>query len=74
MFFIFGISPKTLKTQQGNFTCPVCRQHTQYQINQQRNYFSLFFIKLFPVSKAKAPYVTCQRCSTVMPPSVLLQP
>ena len=71
MFFIFGIAPKTIITKDGTFTCPVCQNQTGYQIQQHRNYFSLFFIKLFPVSKAKQPYLTCHSCRTVMPIDVL---
>lgn len=71
MFFIAGISPKTVVQDQGPFHCPVCRRDSQYQILQQRSYFSLFFIKLFPVSKAKGAQLICSNCQTVMPPSVL---
>ena len=71
MFFIFGVSPKTVKAEQGHFNCPVCRQASQFEILQKRNYLSLFFIKVLPVSKAKDPYLICQSCGTVMPPSVL---
>lgn len=74
MLFIFGVSPKTVKAEQGQFICPVCRQNTRYQIQQQRSYFSLFFIKLFPVSKAKNPHLICHSCGTVMPPDVLHHP
>lgn len=73
MLFIFGVSPKTVQSEEGQFICPVCRQHARYKIQQQRNYFSLFFIKVFPVSKAKNPYLSCQSCGTVMPPDVLKQ-
>ena len=74
MLFIFGVSPKTIQSQEGNFICPVCQRSTTYQIKQQRSYFSLFFIKLFPVSKAKDPHLICQSCGTVMPPDVLNRP
>lgn len=73
MFFIAGISPKTTIKDQGPFHCPVCRRYSQYKIFEQRSYFSLFFIKLFPVSKAKSAQLVCQSCQTVMPTSVLYQ-
>ena len=71
MLFIAGISPKTSVKDQGPFHCPVCRNNTQYQILEQRSYFSLFFIKLFPVSKSKGAQLICANCRTIMPPSVL---
>ena len=43
MFFIFGIGPKTIKTDKGQFLCPVCKTYSAYELKQQRNYFSLFF-------------------------------
>ncbi|WP_373687873.1 zinc-ribbon domain-containing protein [Acinetobacter sp. YH12207] len=71
MFFIFGISPKTIKTDQGQFLCPVCKIHTTYEIQTQRSYFSLFFIRIFPVSKPKQNALVCQNCGTHMPKMVL---
>ncbi|AMW77627.1 hypothetical protein AMD27_01055 [Acinetobacter sp. TGL-Y2] len=68
MFFIFGIGPKTIKINKGQFLCPVCRSDSAYEVKQQRNYFSLFFI---PLSKAKQGQVVCLNCGTHMPTSVL---
>lgn len=71
MFFIFGIGPKTIKTNKGQFLCPVCKSNSAYEVKQQRNYFSLFFIPLIPLSKAKQGQVVCLDCGTHMPTSVL---
>lgn len=71
MFFIFGIEPKTIKTNKGQFLCPVCKSDSAYEVKQQRNYFSLFFIPLIPLSKAKQGQVVCLNCGTHMPTSVL---
>lgn len=71
MFFIFGIGPKTIKTNKGQFLCPVCKSNSAYEVKQQRNYFSLFFIPLIPLSKAKQGQVVCLNCGTHMPTSVL---
>jgi len=46
MFFIFGIGPKTKVIEKNQFLCPVCRTRSAYELKQQRNYFSLFFIPL----------------------------
>ena len=71
MFFIFGIGPKTIQTETGQFHCPICKINTQYAIQQQRQYFSLFFIRLIPLSKPRYGRVECQSCGTKMPMSVL---
>jgi transcription elongation factor Elf1 len=71
MFFIFGLGPKTKVIEKNQFLCPVCRTQSTYELKQQRNYFSLFFIPLIPTSKAKAAFVQCLNCGTNMPSTVL---
>lgn len=71
MFFIFGIGPRNIKTEKGQFNCPVCKTYSAYAIKQQRQYFSLFFIPLIPLSKPKSGQVKCLNCGTSMPMMVL---
>ena len=71
MFFIFGVGPKTKTIEKSQFLCPVCRTRSGYELKQQRNYFSLFFIPLIPLSKAKQGQVVCLNCGTHMPMMVL---
>ena len=71
MLFIFGIGPKTKVIKSAEFVCPVCRAHSRYELKQQRNYFSLFFIPLIPLSKTQGQFVICQNCGTKMPDHVL---
>lgn len=71
MFFIFGIGPKHKVIEKNYFTCPICRQNCEYELSQQRTYFSLFFIALIPLSKVKTAHVRCLQCGTKMPSHVL---
>lgn len=71
MFFIFGIGPKTNTIEKAQFQCPVCQQFSNYELKAQRQYFSLFFIPLIPLSKVKTAYVKCLNCGTEMPQHVL---
>ena len=71
MFFIFGLGPKTKVIETNQFVCPVCRTRSSYELKQQRNYFSLFFIPLIPLSKMKTAFVQCLNCGTTMPSTVL---
>ncbi|MEJ2899803.1 zinc-ribbon domain-containing protein [Acinetobacter sp. NS-4] len=71
MFFIFGIGPKTKVVEKSQFLCPVCRTRSAYELKQQCNYFSLFFIPLLPLSKSKGEFVKCLHCETEMPSTVL---
>lgn len=67
MFFIFGVGPRSKVIETQPFVCPVCQTQTQYQIKQHRNYFSLFFIPLIPLSKPKRGYKECLNCHSKMP-------
>ena len=71
MFFIFGIGSKTKIVEKSQFLCPVCRTQSAYELRQQRHYFSLFFIPLIPLSKAKGEFVKCLHCGSEMPSTVL---
>ena len=71
MFFIFGIGPKTKIVEKSQFLCPVCRTQSTYELRQQHHYFSLFFIPLIPLSKAKGEFVKCLHCGSEMPSTVL---
>jgi uncharacterized Zn finger protein len=71
MFFLFGVGPKTKVVEKSQFLCPVCQTRSAYELIQQRNYFSLFFIPLLPLSKVKGEFVKCLNCGTRMPSKVL---
>jgi tetratricopeptide (TPR) repeat protein len=43
--------------------CPACRQHASILPMQAREWFTLFFIPVFPISSAK-PFVKCGSCQT----------
>lgn len=70
MLFIFGVSPKTTTLEQQQFVCPVCRTRCMYELKAARQYVSVFFIKLFPVSKGHR-FVQCGHCGIQLPEHVL---
>src|SRR3954465_12543132 len=43
--------------------CPACRQHSSIIPMQSRDWFTLFFIPVFPISGAKQ-FVKCANCQT----------
>ena len=45
----------------GNFSCPVCQEQKPFIHVVEKNYFILFFIKLFPLHKV-ADYHLCTGC------------
>jgi len=61
MFIIFGTQGRSVKKSDGRFYCPHCdgdRNYTQYRL---ANYFTLFFIPIFPFNTI-ADYVQCDTC------------
>ncbi|MGL4666652.1 MAG: zinc-ribbon domain-containing protein [Saezia sp.] len=61
MFIIFGTKGRSVKKDNGRFYCPHCegeRNYTQYRLS---NYFTLFFIPIFPFNTI-ANYVQCDTC------------
>ena len=63
MFFVFlGFSPvKKAGTKVVRRHCPHCNDLRNFQEFLVRQYFSLFFIPIFPVS-ASTPIYTCSAC------------
>ncbi|MCU1437304.1 MAG: zinc-ribbon protein [Naasia sp.] len=61
MFLIFGMSPRERILTIVAFTCAFCGQHTNQDVYERSNKFSLFFIPLFSVGRRRF-YVSCSNC------------
>ena len=62
MFIIFGTGSKDKVETRGKFVCPKCSVKTEYTAKSSSQYFTLFFIPIFPIGEKKEPYVECQTC------------
>ncbi len=60
---IFGYGPKHTLEAKGQFVCPKCSIKTEYNVKSSRQYFTLFFIPIFPTGKKNEPVVECQTCN-----------
>lgn len=60
MFFIAGVSPKTVVVDENKKLCPVCGLARAYY-RRIDHYFSLFFIPLFRVKKGEE-FLMCEIC------------
>lgn len=58
---IFGTKAKYKTIKQGEFFCPHCQQERPYDHKQGKNYFSLYFVPIFPISDGNE-FIECQRC------------
>lgn len=60
MFFIAGISPKTIVIDENKKLCPICGLARAYY-RRIDHYFTLFFIPLFRVKKGEE-FLMCEKC------------
>lgn len=58
---IFGTTARHKTIKRGEFFCPHCQQQRPYDHKQGKNYFSLYFIPVFPIGDA-GEFIECQRC------------
>jgi hypothetical protein len=72
LFIIFGTKVKTEIVGEGEFFCPSCQTQRKYVRKRGKNYFSLYFIALFPLSEA-GEFIECQHCGRSYNPDVLKQ-
>jgi hypothetical protein len=70
LFIIFGLRGREIKLSSGKFYCPSCNETRPYKRNRAANYFTLFFIPLFPVQNL-GEHIACQVCKQRFTPDVL---
>ena len=70
MIIIFGTKGRKIKLDENTFFCPSCVSEVTYTRYKVGNYFTLFFIPLFPISKS-TQLIECQTCHSQYMPSVL---
>jgi len=73
MFILFGTKTRFKTLSTGQFYCPQCRTRREYELRLARDYFTLYFIPLFPIN-TRGEMVTCLTCSTNFQKEVLAVP
>lgn len=71
MFIIFGTKKVAKTVQKGNFDCPRSQTQREYQLKQNRKFFSIFFIPLIPLDKL-GDSLECSYCKTAYIPNAFL--
>jgi uncharacterized tellurite resistance protein B-like protein len=74
MFIVFGFRTRPSKVSEGDFFCPKCGVDRRYVLQRFRQWFTLFFLPIFPMSGSKGEQVKCQTCNTGFRPEVLQTP
>lgn len=71
MILLFGIRGRLATLGTGRFFCPTCRGDRAYTRKGVRNWFTFFFIPIFPVSATKGVRIVCDTCQGVFSEDVL---
>lgn len=67
---IFGTRPRMKTVGSGSFYCPRCQTTRQYELKQGKNYFTLYFVPIFPMGDL-GEFVECQTCHMTFKSDVL---
>jgi hypothetical protein len=67
---IWGSRGLTSHVDQGRFWCPQCEAEREYRLAQTREWFTIYWIPLFPISGAQR-YVECRECGGTFHEQVL---
>jgi hypothetical protein len=67
---IWGSRTMTSTCQKGRFACPRCNGASNFAEKRVRNWFTLYFLPIFPMS-GSGYYVECQDCRGTFKPDVL---
>ena len=62
MFILFGTKDRAVEIDSGQFNCPNCNVKREYGKKYVQDWFTLFFIPVFPVGSKKHKHVECQGC------------
>ena len=49
----------------GTFQCPNCKDNKDYQKKYVQNWFTLYWIPIFPVGEKKDEHIECDACSNI---------
>eukprot|EP00743_Colponemidia_sp_Colp-15_P014141 GILK01016657.1.p1 GENE.GILK01016657.1~~GILK01016657.1.p1 ORF type:complete len:104 (-),score=1.03 GILK01016657.1:240-551(-) len=66
-FFIGGVVPKTVRVDDKPRDCAECGGQGTAYLQRVDHYFSLFFVRLFPLTRGE-PFLQCEKCNTTSLP------
>ena len=65
MFILFGTKYRAVQTDSGQFHCPNCNSKKEYGKKYVQDWFTLFFIPIFPISGKKNDHIECNECESI---------
>ncbi|MFZ4815906.1 MAG: zinc-ribbon domain-containing protein [Phototrophicaceae bacterium] len=73
MFILLGTRNRITKMEEGKFHCPNCKAERAYHRNRVRQWFTAYFIPIFPIA-APQEFIECQTCHMAFLPDALTTP
>jgi hypothetical protein len=74
MLLIFGFRSRAKRMAEGTFFCPKCGADRSYLLEQIRQWFTFFFVPIFPTGRPLGEHVRCTTCNTRFRPEILSTP
>ena len=71
MFILFGTKGRAIETDSGQFYCPNCNVKEEYGKKYVQDWFTLFFIPIFPISGKKNNHIECRKCESIYHPETI---
>ena len=65
MFILFGTKDRAVEFDSGQFHCPNCNVKKEYGKKYVQDWFTLFFIPIFPISGKKNNPIECKECQSI---------
>ncbi len=73
LLMLFGTKDRRIVEAKGHFFCPKCGGERDYEAVSLREWFTLFFIPIFPTANAAETdyFLECSKCNEQYDPHVL---
>ena len=55
----FGTKGRSIKIDSGKFHCPSCKVEKEYEKKYVQDWFTLYFIPVFPIGSKKNEHIKC---------------
>jgi hypothetical protein len=65
MFILFGTKGRAIETDNGEFNYPNCNIKQEYGKKYVQDWFTLFFIPIFPIKWKKNDHIECKKCESI---------
>ena len=62
---VFGTKGRSFKIDSGQFYCPNCKTKKNFDKKNTQNWFTLYWIPIFPTGSKENEHIECETCSNI---------